>query len=53
MPYRRGPKPSTAPTRARSRRSGWYDHPQGTVASAAQEAQLKRDGIDLKLEDEG
>jgi len=26
---------------------GWYDHPQGTVASVATEDALRRDGIDL------
>jgi hypothetical protein len=32
---------------------GFYAHPQGTVASAASDAQLQRDGIDLELDDEG
>ncbi len=27
---------------------GWYEHPEGTVASAATEEQLRRDGIELE-----
>jgi hypothetical protein len=26
---------------------GWYDHPPGTVADAATEEELRRDGIDV------
>ena len=29
------------------RRSGWYEHPPGTVAMKASEQELKRDGIEL------
>jgi hypothetical protein len=26
---------------------GWYEHPKGTVAHAASEADLRRDGIEV------
>jgi len=31
------------------RRSGWYQHPEGTVATVASSDQLSRDGIDVDV----